>query len=363
MILYIGIILFLIIFSFGSVRYVKQRTILKISVLILGLLATFRNLKIGNDTKSYYELFKSICTMHDYHSMTWRFEIGYLWLNKAISYLTNNFTVFLGIINVFIYVVYYFFIKRYSKNYMMSVFLFFTLGIWGNTLNIIRLELAIAVALLSFMIIDSGKMKKKIGIGLAFVPVTFQRISIVYVLEILVPKKINKSFFKYSFAIALVLSIILPSIINLIATVVPYFSEFYLQNGSIYSIDGIKLASIINMLMALFVFLFGYIIYTKCNKVVYQEEGIALQINMVWVSFLVLLVSVRFNLIDRCSYFFWTFAIVLIPNVCSYVKEKNNRMMLKFIIILLCIIYFIVTTIYRPEWNCIYPYRTIFCKE
>ena len=292
MILYIGIISFLIIFSIGGLRGVKQRTLLKISLVILGFLATIRSLEIGNDTKNYYELFKNICIMHDYHNMTWRFEIGYLWLNKVISYLTNDFTLFLGIINVFIYVVYYIFIKRYSKNYMMSVFLFFTLGMWGNTLSIIRLELAITVALLGFMIIDNNKLNSFWGISVSLIPVTLQRISIIYVLGLLVPKRINKKFLRYSLTIALIAVLVLPTIINYVGSLVPYFSEFYLQRGGMYSVDGIKLASVMNMIMALLVFLFGFIIYTKYNKTDNQIKDIALQINMVWSGFLILLVSV-----------------------------------------------------------------------
>lgn len=360
MIFYIGIISFLILFSIGSIRNIEQKTLLKISLFLLGMLATFRSLEIGNDTKNYYELYQNICLSHNFQSLTWRYEIGYLWLNNVISYITNNFTVFLGIINCFIYIVYYFFIKKYSKNYMMSVFLFFTLGIWGNTLNIIRLELAIAIALLSFMVLDSGKVNKFLGVGFTLVPVIFQRISIVYLLGIFTPKSINKKFLRTSFIIAIISTFLLPLILTYVGEFVPYFSEFYLQTGSMYSINNIKLASVMNMLMAMMVFLFGFIIYKNHNRKYNQSNDISLQINMVWISFLILMVSLRFNLIDRCSYFFWTFSIIMIPNALSCIESIPNRKILKFIIILLCVVYFFMTTIYRPEWNCIYPYRLIF---
>ena len=357
--LYIGIVFFLIMFSVGRLPNIKSITLLKISLFILWILATFRSFEIGNDTKSYYELFRSICITHNYQTMTWRFEVGYLWLNDIISYLTTDFTVFLGIVNAFIYLIYYFFIKRYSKNYMMSVFLFFTLGMWGNTMNIIRLELAITLAMLGFMVKDNEKNKKIFGIGISLLAVTLQRISLVYSLGLLVPKKISKKFYKYSSIGALIGIIVLPSVMNVVGTFVPYFSEFYLQSGSGYSIDGVKLASVLNMLMALVVFLLGYIIYRRYNIAGNQISDIALQINMVWISFLILFVSLRFNLIDRCSYFFWGFATVMIPNIFEYVKLKTNRRILKGLIIFTCILYFIITTIYRPEWNSIYPYKMV----
>ena len=50
----------------------------------------------------------------------------------------------------------------------------------------------------------------------------------------------------------------------------------------------------------------------------------------------------------------------MIPNICSYIKEKESRIIYKSLIIILCVIYFVITTIYRPEWNSIYPYKTVF---
>ena len=342
MILYLGLIFSYLMLSIGYLPHINQKTLLKISLFILWILATFRSIEIGNDTKSYYELFKKICMTGNYHNMTWRFEIGYLWINKVISYLTNNFTVFLGLINTFIYIIYYYFIKQYSNNYMMSVFLFFTLGMWGNTLNIIRLELAITLALLGFMIIKNRNKKRLLGIILSLLPITFQRISIVYIFGLLIPNKINKKYLIITFFGTLIIVLFLPSIVNFVGSIVPYFANYYLQKGSTYSIDGIKLASILNITIALSVFLFGFIIYEKYSGKNNQSSDIAQQINMIWISFLILLVSLRFNLIDRCSYFFWTFSIVMIPNICGYIKGKNNRIIVMFLIFLLCILYFVV---------------------
>jgi hypothetical protein len=360
--LYIGIIIILSIFSVGvgTIKNVKKTTVLKISFLVLWVLATFRGIGIGNDTISYYDLFKRISITQNFQYMTWRYEIGYLWLNKVISAVTSDFTVFLGIINTFIYCVYYQFIKRYSSNYIMSVFLFFTLGIWGNTVNIIRLELAISVAIIGFMIKDCKNTKKFLGLGISIISVLFQRISVVYILGQVVPKKMSKRFYVYSGVIALISIIILPKLMDLVGKVIPYFSEFYLSAGSSYSLGEIKIAAVINMLMAFVVFLFGFLGYSKRISCTDEDSDMALQINMVYLSFLILLVSLRFNLLDRCSYFFWTFSIVMIPNAFEYIKSKSNRRSYKFMIIAFCILYFVITNVYRPEWNSIYPYEFIF---
>ena len=125
MLIYIFLIIFLVIFSISYIEKNKKKNLLIFFFIVFWLMATFRSLDIGNDTKNYYLLYKQICKFSEIQNMTWRYEIGYLLVNKIVSFFTSNFTFFLGVINIYVYIIYYKFIKNYSLNCIFSTFFIF----------------------------------------------------------------------------------------------------------------------------------------------------------------------------------------------------------------------------------------------
>lgn len=94
MLIYIFLIIFLVIFSISYIEKNKKKNLLIFFFIVFWLMATFRSLDIGNDTKNYYLLYKQICKFSEIQNMTWRYEIGYLLVNKIVSFFTSNFTFF-----------------------------------------------------------------------------------------------------------------------------------------------------------------------------------------------------------------------------------------------------------------------------
>lgn len=357
MLIYIFLIIFLIIFS--TYNNIKNKKLLIFFFIIFWIMATFRNLDIGNDTRNYYFLYKEICNLSKIENMTWRYEIGYLLINKLISLFTSNFTIFLGIINTYIYIIYYKFIKNYSLNYIFSTFLFLTLGIWGKTVNVLRLELAIIIVLTGFLLKE--KNKKWMGILLSFFGILFQRISIVYLLSLFIPKKISRNFYIISTLLVIILFFNFNIFINSIAQIFPYF-KIYLSESSSYKIGNLKIATVISIFKAFFIFLFGIIAYFKSNRVLYskkENQDFLYQINMVYTEFLILFTSLQFNLLDRCSYYFSIFEILMIPNAVKRLN-KNEKIICIILILTICVIYFFIITLLKSEWNRLVPYKTIF---
>lgn len=356
MFIYLIIIFILALFTIGYVKDKNNSALYILMFCVLWGLASFRGISVGNDTQSYYRLFERIATTGDYANMTWRYEIGYLWINKLLTAFVKDFNLYLAIINAFIYYVYYKFIKRYSENKIFSVFLFFTLGIWGQTVNIIRLEIAIALSMVGYMLIDGNKKKSAFVVSLS--SVLFQRISLLFLIGLFVPKKVKRKFYYFSSVIAGFAFLCLPVIVERMGGYSSYFSQYYLNSSSNYILGEIKLASILNMLLALGVFILG--IFALRNKSIENDPRFVQQVNMVFIAFLILFASLRFNILDRCSYFFWVFSIVMIPNAVNRMKSGSNSLLLKFSIIIIGIAYFLVITIMKPEWNSLYPYVSCF---
>ena len=81
-------------------------------------------------------------------------------------------------------------------------------------------------------------------------------------------------------------------------------------------------------------------------------------ILLLYVGACILLLSFKFNLLDRVSDYFRIYSIILIPNLIKYVTSKDRRMIYSLSIIVLFVIYFSFIHLARPEWNNIYPYET-----
>lgn len=247
MLFYFIIIIILLLLSIGRIEKVKNDTVLLFVMLCLWLFATIRSLDIGNDTKTYYNLFCSIVDGANIQFWSTRYEIGYLLLNKLISRITNNFWVFLSIVNSIIYYAYYLFFKKYSVNPVMSVFMFFTFGTWGQTMSTIRLQLAIAMALYAFICKDNKN--RILLVVFSLLTFSFHRISLVFLLFFFVPKKITKKFCLIAIIITAFSISILPTLMQIVAGYIPYFSIYL--SSSIYIFGEAKLSTIISIVMRL----------------------------------------------------------------------------------------------------------------
>ena len=80
--------------------------------------------------------------------------------------------------------------------------------------------------------------------------------------------------------------------------------------------------------------------------------------NMMLVSILLSIVSIRATTLDRLYYYFWIFAIVYIPNVISGITTKDNqRLIVKILVVVFTMAYNMTLLYYRPEWFNITPYK------
>lgn len=368
MILYIFIIVFLIMLSIGRLGKARPKTLLVMSLLFLWLLATVRALEIGNDTKTYFNLFQYIASTHDVSFYSTRYEKGFLILIKYFTYISNDFWMFLAIVNAYIYIAYYKFIDRFSANPLMSVAIFFLLGTWGQTLNVIRVQLAVA----SFIYAYFARREKKRLLCILFVvlAVSFQRISILYTIAFFIPPAYKKKAYIITTVGGLLAYGLLPRIMGIVVRFIPYFNNYL--NSQSYVLGEVKLASILGFLVRVLVFYFGFVVLIRSRRVqkgsngdydIEDDADYTYQVNMSYIAAIVMFVSLNFNLLDRCSYFFALFSIVMIPNAIDKMKISSNRLVTKLAILLFCVAYFLVINIYRPDWNHIYPYVTFLCKR
>lgn len=348
------IIILLTFICLAKINGVNENAKLKFIIFLLWGIASFRAVSIGNDTLTYKNLF--VYSSHEEFIKIYsgRYEILYLYLNKFISMFTENFTMFLMLINAFIYIVYYKFLKKYSSNKIYSILLFILMGFFGQTLNVIRLQIAICLTIISFMQKENGKFKQ--SIIWAVLAIGFQRISIVYLVTYLIPKKYEKKIVMLTLLVALGISLSLTAVLGTIGRVVPYYGNYLQQNTYKIGISDVKMASVLQLILQLCIVIWALKINKKNRK--NWDTEFVYQMYMCIISVGISIVALSYNILDRCATVFWIYSLLLIPNTLKYVNKKN-RVLTGMIILLLYLLYFLVITVLKKEWNNIYPYQVV----
>lgn len=343
---------------------------LKFCLFILWGIATFRAYIIGNDTKEYYYAFMMAKNPGYIKASSWRYEYGYLILNVLIRRFTDNYTVFLGIISGFLYFTYYKYIKSRSRDQIFSVILFVCLGFLGQTMNVLRLQIAICICLWADMVRQKANTKRNVigAVMLIIIACFFQRISLVYLLSLLLPKRIDYKKNIHLFAATLLAIFFIKPLLNLIVKIFPYFG-MYLTGGE-YIIGEVKSATLLNIFIQIVAVVFCFYTYKLNENYGYDisdntRETLAYDTNKIYVAMLISIVSTQFNLLDRCADFYWISIIITLPEMIMLYRyqENKNRMILKSMVILLSVIYFALVITLKPDWNRIYPYFTVFTQK
>lgn len=366
---YFTLIMYIIALSLVYITKLKNanRVYIVLTIGVLSFLSATRASSVGNDTVEYLNVF-SACQHIDLTLFGMRYEFGYVLLNKILYSISANPQIILIVSSIIIGIGFYKFIYKYSMIPMLSVFLFFSLGHWGQMMNTVRQSIAIVILLYAFDFIKKRKLLP--FIGLVCLAALFHRTAIVFLVAY------PLSFFKINMKtilIALFTAVggffYLGLILNKVLMVFPTYN-YYL--GSVYLNGNIRLATIMNIIMICSILCFGLILnkhqrrselmnnnqtFKTMQPYSFNQKDFEMTSVFLLVSIVISITSLKFNLLDRVGAYFDVFSIIYIPNIVARIKDKN---LLIFTIMAVVLVFFLYTTtiqIYRPEWNQIYPYK------
>jgi hypothetical protein len=310
------------------------------SFLLLWSLTAFRSANIGNDTKTYIYYFDIYSKGLD---RTRTFEVGYQYLNYFIGKFTSDHHVFLMIIATIMYGGVIWYIYKNSKNIAVSFCLFYCYFFSAFT-SMFRQGIAMAIVLFGYHYLK--KEKKLLAAVFFLTAMTFHTTAVVCFFLYLNSSIMRKK--KFVFGMTIVCGFI--SSTNILGKVVdvflPRYSHYFVSR---YASSG-WLAVSYNLLLYL-------IWYFLINKSIDDSNK---QDQIVATNFALLLIFAAFgfsvNLFTRVGEYFLLIAIAEIPNMLYRGKVKHFRKWLLGICTM-SLIMFVVTLIYRPGWNHIYPYE------
>lgn len=152
MLIYFVIYILLLFSSFKK----NNNLLLWMNILILSIVAGLRDVTIGTDTRTYYDIYTSIATGNSSY-----IEIGWQIINRLSSYI-GGFNFMLWIVSLMTLAPIGIISQRYSPNPCLSLFIYYCIYAYLNSFNIMRQILATSLVFMAYMAYYENKIKKTI---------------------------------------------------------------------------------------------------------------------------------------------------------------------------------------------------------
>lgn len=326
------LILLLIVCLISTTKLNNRKFEMVIQITFLTLVSGLRYQEtLGSDFSAYKRIFEN--SIYEVNT-----DFIYWILNFVVRTFTDDFNIFLIIISFIINLLIVVIVNKYSKMPNLSIVIYFIIGGYFGSFNIMRQYLAISLYWMVIYYIFSNNNKKAVIISILSIGI---HKSTLIILLITIPIiKLSKNLNKYKLMLLIVLSHIF------------YFLEPYLKRiiGTLYYNDYLQTEAFnygasLNLYIFELVIIMFIIFNLKEYFDSYSPYDKFLITNMI-PSFILAIIATRGVLYARFMPYFYVYKIVLIPNLL-YKKDKKTQSLLLYLCFIFLILYFIV--ILRPD--------------
>src|SRR5690625_3234240 len=335
-------------FFYGSVDKSKRAKILYLVIMFIPLfiLSSLRSSDIGTDTKNYLSGFNSI-KYADFDNVydVVRWEVGYVFLNKISSYLSEHPNIILIITSFIALLGVFYFIYKNSTSVILSVYLYLTLYLYFFSFNGIRQAIAMSIIVMGLHFIIQRKLLKYLI--MVIIATLFHETAILFIML----------YFIYNLKLTYKNVLITLSSFFLIFLGIEYIINYFLSiSRSLSYIDttslslerGGMLFPLINISILFFVM---YIkISSKGN-----DKKLDFFIYIILFGVLSSVLSLKIYKLLRLNYYFLIFYIVAIPYAVQFVSDKNRRLIFSYVVISVSGLYFFSRL--SNGWHGVMPYE------
>ncbi len=341
--IYYFLILFywLFFYAFGKKEITNTR--LFFAILPLFLIMALKSVSVGSDTISYYNRYVGAVEMLSAaNAIT---EPGY----NLISYFFHDFLnvpfgVFNALMSLFICYVLALFLKHFSTNIYLSLFIYMSIGMFTMSMSGLRQTLAISICMVPVIwakvSAEKGKETRKykfwrllIGILLVLAASTLHNSAIIFIpILFLMNMRLTRQQTIMIMAIAIATLLFRGVIVGIMG-------DFLFGRYEQYDLEEGYMMNTLALLVPIAIGLFCVLVSRPNNGDLTYSKALSLMF-----IFLALLVTfnnlaLSHNQIARLGYYFMNSYIVLIPfalNKLSY----SSRPVVTLAIIVLCLVYF-----------------------
>ncbi len=325
MLFYLSLLALIIILA---VLVKNKKVLLLISLVILIAVYTFRSVNVGWDTKAYVDMFME--SPKTDISSTY-IEPGWLYLNKAIFFISPTKTFFFFVVGSLSLCLAFFVFYKTSKSLGTSIILFFMFCYYTRLMNTQRNDLAVCICMLSFYLTYKKKYIPAIIVNL--VAITIHKSAFVFLLFIIASLFIKKFTFKTLFlfiAITLLVFILFDPIFSFLTR---FMYSGYADRPGETETGALRF-------FVVYLLLFAAVIVMDKNKILAfsfitnRTEEMRLDTMLycaMCFSLFFQLLSLKNAMISRFSNYFFAFFPIVIANSIYNIKRSRNLVVKTFV--------------------------------
>ena len=355
----------------------KRRYIL-FSFFLLILVAALRSRNIGTDLAMQYSGYYENIAKYDWNqipqfSSATTFEIGYCYFTKLLSLINPDVQFYIVAISVIIYGVLGWFIYRNSVDVVMSTTLLIFSGTYYNYMNIIRQALAVVIILIGYEVMMMFKKRLNGYICLAgFILLAATIHSTAILCLIFIPIDLL-TFKKRDIIIGLlgaaVFFVFYRQIFSFFSTKITtnrVYTDYLTKENE--SVGHINIQSVWMFLVVFLALVIGIYFMVKKKKkkdprrLNLQDKQLKRQDN--FLLYVVMFASIcrfmvfRMNIINRYSFFFIPFVLILYPRAVQTIESPSNKKIVTAVIYVVMVGYFLLMTFfYEQSFHMTVPYE------
>ncbi len=325
-------LLFLILIVLWFANYEPQNR--KGYVDILATAAVFaviglRDLSVGADTETYKNLY---IANYDWGEN----EVAYTWLSTRFNRAEIDFHIFLIVIAVFCGVCFFWFVRKYSEDYLFTTILFVGLGNFTMYMTGLRQTIAISLAILAIMAL----IKKK---WYFFFPLVYLASMFHYSALILLPLYLL-SFVKLSRRGVIWVALLVGGFLTVFGgPIFEFMSQFLPDQYADSIIDNAGRYSVNLLVVAIDLAIFAFCCFGMPSGKTFDNQRIWTILMFLQLIAVALQLTARTSMqIQRVAYYLDIAKLVLIPNALTGFK-KRDKIILQLAIIGLTIAKFFIS--------------------
>lgn len=315
-----------------------------ISILIFSIMA-FRDSSVGTDIENYLEMY----SMNDREPLSIMLKnllLPKYWIADPLYTIYCSILNLLGISKrgfliitsaIFIYSMGVF-IKRYSNNYLISIFTFLTIGLFSLYMSALRQSLAISVVLFAYKYLLEKKPIK--FYLLAIIAIGFHITAIVIMPAYIIMKILEGKKPEFIISISIALGVIFLSIINNILNMLNLGTRFSVYlNGNIIRTN--PLLVILYITIALICIFLKYIAGKRDGNDF--TKLVDIHFIMYAVSIGIIILSMQNTMLSRFANYYAIVLPIILGNSINLIRNKKDRIIADLMCIVVEIAFFLCT--------------------
>lgn len=308
----------------------RRKCVFYVLVLVLSFFACLRDRTVGQDTRSYIFLFNRIVNLEwqDIVSFSSRtgYEIGYVVYNKVLSLITEDGQIVTFCNSLIFMVLAAKVLYNECFNPVIGLYLFFTLGLYQTSFNIVSSLIAAYLVLSGLRDLRERRIAKylvRVFLGCLFHSAAF----IMIIPYFLYTYRLSYKRVAIILLLSVVFAVFFQSINSILSRIVPLKYAKYLNRGAD---NGMILAFHLFVLAVVFIVHF----VSRKSIEVYNIDDARIHLWNIIVEIFLLILAMGSNIFTRAAYFFIPSLPIFIDNAIAKVDYAGNKRVLEICLVI-----------------------------